>query len=314
MEAGETSRKHRGLRWLDPRRPVPNLFIVGAVKAGTTSLHAYLAGHPDVFMSALKEPHFFASFELSPEFDNFMPVIRDADAYQALFSGSENFKIVGEASPSYLCDDDAAMRIKAAVPDARIIISLRNPVQRAYSHYLMEFRQGRESRPFAEALEADAKREKKGWGVSFQYLEQGLYTEQVKRYIDTFGSARVKVVLFEELTQNTAEVMRDVAVFLNIDPTKFPEAVFAKAHNPFEASRGKLSRFLLRSKPIRTWSRRLVPQFARTAVRNAFLFTRGTKPNMGDATRIWLSNYFEADLERLEGLLDRDLRVLRENG
>src|SRR5262245_16436607 len=123
---------------LDPSLPAPNFFIVGAAKAGTTSLHAYLSAHPQVFMPALKEPHYFADFELSPEFDNFMPVIRDQPAYQDLFRGSQGSTAVGEASPSYLCDPAAAARIKAAIPDAKIVISLRNPVDRAYSHYLMD--------------------------------------------------------------------------------------------------------------------------------------------------------------------------------
>ncbi len=301
-------------RRLDPTLPIPNLFIVGAVKAGTTSLHAYLTRHPQAFMSQLKEPHFFSSFELAPEHDNFMPVIREAADYQELFRGSQGHKVVGEASPSYLCDLDSAARIKAAAPDAKIIISLRNPAERAYSHYLMESRQGRETRPFEEALEADQRRHRKGWGVSFQYLEQGMYAAQVKKYLDVFGAESVKIVMFEDLTRRTADVMREVADFLEIDPLGFPEGAFATAHNPFEESRGRFTRLLMRSKWIRMWSKRLVPQAVRRSIRNRFIFTGGRKPVLNVETRRTLAAYYEADINRLETLLNRDLAMLRDGG
>lgn len=298
-------------RFLNLQQPIPNLFVVGAAKAGTTSIHAYLARHPEVFMSDLKEPHFFASFEMSPEFDNFMPVIRDGAAYQKLFHGSEGFKVVGESSPSYLCDPLSAIRIKKAVPQAKIVISLRNPVERAHSHYLMEYRQGREIWPFMEAIKADSRRTSKGWGVSFQYIEQGLYAEQVRRFVDAFGRDKVLVVLFEDLTSKTAEVMQEVATFLEIDPSTFPKSAFERIHNQFEVSRGGIARILLRTRPLRLWSKRLLPKVVRTKIRNRFLFTNGKKPLIDEVTRQDLAGLFAADIDRLESLLNRDFSKLR---
>jgi len=298
-------------RKLDPNRPAPNFIVVGAAKAGTTSIHAYLARHPDVFMSKLKEPHYFSTFELAPEFENFMPLIRVADEYHELFSGSEGFKAVGEASPSYLCDEDAAGRIKVAIPDAKIIISLRDPVERAFSHYLMEFRQGRETRSFGEALAFDRARKVKGWGKSFQYLDLGLYADQVERYLAVFGSSRVHVLLFEELTTQTPLVMQGIAEFLGIEAARFPDATFDRAHNPFETSRGKLARQILRSHGIRTWAKRFVPRKFRTLVRDNLLFTAGRKPQLDGALRKSLAAEYAPDLERLERILDRDLSALK---
>lgn len=302
------------VRLIDPKLPAPNFFIVGAAKAGTTSLHAYLSQHPEVFMSKLKEPNYFSSFMVRPEFDNFIPVIRDSIAYQDLFLGSESYKAVGEASPSYLSDVDAAVRIRSAIPNAKIIISLRNPVQRAYSHYLMDYHEGRESRPFPQALEADQARSEKGWGVSFQYVELGLYADQVERYLNAFGRDKVLVILFEDLIRETAIVMQEVARFLDVDPTGYPESTFNRVHNPFEASRGRFARSILRFRPIRVWSKRWISQKLRTAVRNRFLFTKGQRPNLDKMAQQSLAERFAPDLQRLERLLERDLGALRKNG
>ena len=301
-------------RVIDPRFPAPNFFIVGAAKAGTTSLHAYLKQHPEVFMSSLKAPHYFSSFELNPEFDNFVPVVRDPNTYQDLFAGSAGYKAVGEASPSYLSDTDAAKRIRSAIPDAKIIISLRDPIQRAYSHYLMEFRQGRETRSsFGDALETDRLRRKKGWGVSFEYVELGFYAEQVERYLAAFGDSKVLVILFEDLVRNTPAVMKKVAEFLEIDSAKYPTNTFDSAHNPFEVSRGKVARSLLRYKPIRVWSKRWVPKVLRTAIHRSLLFTSGQKPELDDEIRRRLAGLFTSDLKRVERMLGRDLNSLRES-
>lgn len=297
---------------LDPRRPVPNFFIVGAAKAGTTSLHAYLSAHPDVCMSTVKEPHFFSSFEAKPEFDNFEPPIRDPGAYQALFDHAEGRTAIGEASPSYLCDVNAAQRIKAAVPNAKIVISLRNPVERAYSAYLMEFHAGREKLPFEQALEADRRRTEKGWGVSFGYDDLGLYAKQVERYMKVFGHDNVHVLFFEDLIRDTPAVTHQIARFVNVDPSRFPASTFETVHNPFEVSRGEIARTLLRWKSLRMFSKRWIPQALRD-VASSMLFTGGRKPNLGDDLRTSLGKRFAADLDELEEILGRDVGVLRGN-
>jgi hypothetical protein len=308
----EDGQPDHDVRLIDPEKPSPNFFIVGAAKGGTTSMYAYLSRHPEVFMSTLKQPHYFSSFKVKHQFDNFMPVIRQSRSYQELFVGSEPYKAVGEASPSYLCDPGAAIRIKSAIPHAKIIISLRNPVQRAYSHYLMEFHEGNETLPFREALEVDENRSEKGWGVSFQYIELGLYADQVEQYLNVFGPANVLVVLFEDFVRDTPAVMEQIASFLGIDPTQYPEDCFQRVHNPFEASRSEFARMILRCRPIRVTSKRLAPKKLRSAVRDRLLFKETQKPKMDDDIRQRLAQHFAPDLERLEQVLDRDLELLRE--
>src|SRR5437667_3118215 len=166
----------------------PNFFIVGAQNSGTTSLYGYLKQHPDVFMPALKEPHYFAQITPSHEQRYLRTIVRDEAAYLRLFLKAKGYPAIGEASPSYLWDANAPHRIRKAVPHAKIIILLRDPVERAYSHYLMDVREGRQDLPFLQALERDWNRSKKGWSVSQLYVELGLYAEQVRRYLEVFGS------------------------------------------------------------------------------------------------------------------------------
>ena len=308
---GKPHGSKRGAELIDPKMPAPNFFIVGAAKAGTTSLHAYLSSHPQVFMSALKEPHYFADFDVSPELDNFLPVIRRRSDYQELFKNSDGYIAVGEASPSYLCDPRAAERIKSAIPTAKIIVSLRNPVERAYSHYLMDFNRGSETLPFEKALEFDLARRERGWGKSAQYTELGLYANQVKSFLNEFGRDQVLVVLFEDFVRDTKETMQEIARFLGIDPFAYPESAFAQVHYPFEVSRGRIARAILRMRPIRVWAKNWIPRRVRTIVRNRLLFAVGPKTQLSRDTRRLLADRFEKDLQLLEQLLERDLSALR---
>ena len=118
----------------------PNFFIVGAPRSGTTSLYEYLKEVPEVFMSPVKEPNFF---NLSVENDLFLSKpIREKKKYLDLFKNVKDEKAIGEASPTYLWDPKTPKLIHEIIPDAKIIISLRDPVERTFSHYLMYFRNG----------------------------------------------------------------------------------------------------------------------------------------------------------------------------
>ncbi len=265
-------------------------------------------------MSAVKEPHFFAPFEFKPQFDNFVAPILDPVEYQNLFRGSEGCKAVGEASPSYLCNPDTPARIRANIDDARIIVSLRNPVERAFSHYLMEFHRGRERLPFPEALTVDDARNPKGWGVSFQYIELSLYASQVNRYLEVFGKDRVLVLMFEDLVNVPEKVMKRVASFLGVNPSGFPSDTFVRAYNMFEASRGPISRRILNNRHVRLWSRRWLPKRIRLALRGNLLVESGARPELNDKIRKALAARFAPDLDRLQSILGQDIAALRENG
>ena len=177
----------------------------------------------------------------------------------------------------------------------------------------MDYNKGFTSLPFREALKEDEACTDRGWGAAFEYIEHGLYANQVERFLNAFGRSNVMVVLFEDLIRDTEGVMQGVARFLGIHPEGFPESTFERAHNAYEESRGTFARALLRNRPIRVFSKRWVPQSLRTAVRNHLIFKKGVKPKLDDEIRRLLAKRFAPDLQRLEQLLERDLGVLQEN-
>src|SRR5919108_5774969 len=107
----------------------PNLFIVGAAKAGTTSLYHYLAQHPDVYMAPMKEPHFFSQIRPDPKLEAFFPHVDNEAKYLALFAAAGDEKVRGEASTSYLWHPDVADAIRSKRPDAKIVAMLRDPLE-----------------------------------------------------------------------------------------------------------------------------------------------------------------------------------------
>lgn len=214
----------------------PNFFIVGAAKSGTTSLWQYLRQHPDIFMPsdiAWKEPSYYCETY----------GIEDYALYLSLFKEAGTQKKIGEASTAYLSSPESAGRIRKAVPDAKIIIMLRNPVDRAYSLYKWMHRYGYEKlTPFEAALNAEVQSRKdnetfvkeysrKGGPAyyrDFLYFSSGLYYEQVKLYYSLFPASQVTVIILEEFAERTLESVRNIYRFLDVDPNFTPEI---KIHN-----------------------------------------------------------------------------------
>lgn len=192
---------------------LPNFIIPGAVKAGTSSLYYYLRQHPEIFMPDNKEPHHFAPAKWCG-----LPV-PDRKEYEQMFSGMRNEKAVGEASTGYLYYPESPELIHSAIPDCRIIVILRNPVDRAFSGYCHEVREGLETKSFEEALaeERQATRFIRGGEFSFNYMKQGYVLGILEEYLALFSASNVHLCCFEDLLANTDELMRSVFRFLDVD-------------------------------------------------------------------------------------------------
>ena len=289
----------------------PNFFIVGAAKCGTTSLYHYLSQHPDVYMSPNKEPHWFSRIPDVPGRGSH-PVASEEE-YLRLFKGRTSESAVGEASPSYLWDKSAPHRIFDAVPQARIIAILRNPVERAYSHYMMDVRADKQELSFAKALERDLRAEVKGWGVSDQYIDLGLYAAQVQRYLETFGSARVKVFLYEELVGDPKALLRSAFGFLDVEPGYAEEIRTDVQYNKYSVPRNRLAKKVLGSRLFRSQlsralrARMISNDQIRAQLRQSLLFREGAKSTMDADSRQLLMDLYRPDIRRLQDLLDRDL-------
>ena len=204
----------------------PNFFIVGAGKAGTTSLYNYLREIPEVYMSPEKEPGYFSR---GASEDFLVPLILDKKKYLKLFKDVKNEKAIGEASPIYLWDPQSPQLIQEVVPNAQIIIILRDPVERAFSHYLMAS-QTIESRTFHDAIHHTPKT-KSYHHLTKHYLYDGMYSEYVKRYLDTFGHKKIKIIVFEEFIKDTKKIIIEILKFLNVNAS-VPD-FDQKIHNPY---------------------------------------------------------------------------------
>jgi Sulfotransferase family len=298
----------------------PNFFIVGAASCGTTSLYTYLKQHPEVFLPALKEPHYFAQLRPTYEQRYLFTYVTDEKDYLALFSRAAGYKAAGEASPSYLWCPEAPARIHRAVPDAKIIILLRDPVERAFSHYLMNLREGLQRRPFFEALQEDWNRAQKGWGVSQLYVELGLYAAQVQRYLQEFGTAQVRILLFDDLrrgAENRKATLAEILRFIGVDSGYLDQIDISSAENSFGIARWPWARRLAGSNWARRAGQLLVPKRmgANHAIKRLifqrFFVKSVPRPKIDPAAKQWLCATFEPDLRALEELLGRELPALR---
>lgn len=179
---------------------LPNFLIIGAAKAGTTSLYSYLKQHPDIFMSSWKEPKFFSLEGEKLDFQGPSQIINtdsinNLESYLELFEGVKDETAIGEASPIYLYSPKAPANIKKYIPDAKLIVVLRHPAERAFSSFAHLIRAGYETLSFEEALEEEPQRIKEKWAPLWYYKEKGFYAQQLERYFELFDREDRKSVV-----------------------------------------------------------------------------------------------------------------------
>jgi hypothetical protein len=304
---------------MEIEKPNINLFIVGAAKSGTTSLYQYLNQHPDIFFPNVKEPNYYSKAEshnpaayLKPRKGKFYheKIIRERDVYFSLFDEAENQSILADSSPSYLWDENAANNIYKDFPKTKIIILLRNPVQRVFSHFLMDLKDGtQKERSFKQALLNDKAQNPKIWGKAHLYTEISLYTEQVKRYYETFSKENVKIILYEDFIKNTEKILSDICLFLSIDPNVVKTIDFNKIHNPYVIPKNRISKLLLTYKNKLGLVKLLVPKAIKEYLNKELLFKSADKPELSIEDKKHLYNIFQKDILELEKLTDLDLSV-----
>lgn len=216
---------------------LPDFLVLGAARSATTSLHYYLEQHPAVTMSTIKEPNFFAfdHSEQPPEplIDPRSPIVgksvTDRSAYERLFAHAGEGDAVGEASPLYLYVRESPGQIADLVPEPRLIAVVRNPVDRAYSHWLHIRRdhQATAMEGFRAACEAEmaSGRGYTPYAGASHVLRMGLYDEQIERYVETFGRDRLLVLTYETLVADPAPELRRICDHLGIARHRFDTGV-----------------------------------------------------------------------------------------
>lgn len=285
-----------------------NLFIIGTAKAGTTSLYHYLGQHPDIFFPRVKELHHYADATSKNKIDFLPPkkgkhyhtkIIKDINVYNQLYAEANDEIYLGDSSPSYFIDEDAAERIYKAAPNAKIIVVLRDPVARAYSQFLMERRIGIEPHEdFLEAVKADYENGKKRiWGLDHLYVDHGFYYKQLERYKKFFSDDQIMCISFLDLTQNTEEVLINILKFLNLNENfKFN---FDEAHNKFKTHRNFASKILVNNKNRFLFLVDFLPESIVQLVKK-MLFKEAKKPEMDKNCIAYFKNIYKNDLLNLK--------------
>jgi len=280
----------------------PNFFIVGVPKAGTTTLHHHLGKIPGIYMSKIKEPNFF-SVRTIPKKKPFDPV-RDTNSYLELFSQITDEKIVGESSTNYLYDPEAANLIHQKVPNAFILMSLRDPVERAWSHYLMLKSPGLISDSFHEQIKKELNNQV-DLDKPHIRLKAGIYFDDVKKYLDLFGENKVKILIFEEWIKNIRNTLNEIIKFLNLS-YEIKDDLQEVVRNPYTVPRGKIAQKIIGSSRINKISHMLLSESTKNSVKGV-LSKKTPKPKMDNESREILIKYYQNDVKKLEELLQRKL-------
>lgn len=307
------------------KEPLPNFFIVGAAKSGTTSLYNYLRQHPQIYLPPIKEVYFFATdidntkfrsnyakdvninidkwLESGMKTDIFQAYINDWEKYKSLFRFAKDKKAIGEMTNAYLYSTQSAKNILQKFPAAKIIMILRNPVERLFSHYLMDLRTGYESGNFMEELKKDMSKTEKGWGISNLYVELGMYYEQVKRFVDTFPHGQVKIFLYEEFKNDPDKVLKDICRFLELSGSF--QFDFSKSYNVASVPKSKWVGNLMQSNMVNFLKKNLSKRWI--APLKKVFYTHKNKPEMTTEERKFLTDIYKEDIKKLSLLINTDL-------
>ncbi len=278
--------------------PLPDFLVIGAYKSGSTAIQEALRAHPQVFLPA-KGPSFFA-FDEAPSVDRPLPpgTVQDWDAYRALFAAAPEGAVRGEVSPEYLANPWSCARIRARVPDAKLVAVLRDPVERAFSDYLMYVRDGNEREDLSRALEEQEERRRAGSPTGY-YLESGFYGRQLRPYFEAFPGERIQVHLFEDFAADPDSVLAPLFSFLGVDPElgETPERAVNVSGVPRSALVGAAVRGGRRVAP-------LLPEAVRRRAKASL--ARGLdRPELDPTVRERLAEVYREDVAELERLLGR---------
>lgn len=284
----ESNSEHRTLK-------LPSLIVFGAIKSGTGALHQYLNHHPDIFMSVLKEPRYFMRRDAAPIVQRNKSAalaINTLQEYSALFESATHESIIGESSSGYIDSEFAAKRIKEAIPNVRLVASLRNPVDRACAHFQMLTKTGKIDASILENKTAS-------WAQSSYYFEK------LKTYFELFPRERIKIIVYEEWVNDTRSALKNLYQFLGVDDTYElnSQIVYRPATVLWpKVRRGSRLRQLKRFIPAR-----ILALLNNYKARNV----RPVEELIPTDVRQVMNEWYSQDIERLEELLGRDLSVWR---
>ncbi|MBU3820657.1 sulfotransferase [Flavobacteriaceae bacterium XHP0103] len=301
------------------KKKKPNFLILGVPKAGTTSLYEYLKQHPEIFLPEKKELHFFSYNELKQRTNGpgDKSVLRELTGkkqqYLKLFENSENYKAIGEISPSYLF---YFQKIKSQIfeilgKDIKVIVVIRNPISRTYSQYMHQKRLGYENLTFKIALNKEEGRKKNAYGDIWYYKTHSLYSPLLQEVYNSLHPNKIKIILFENLIQNPIATTQEIFNFLDVDETFIPRNINKKFNEGGIYKKGILSKFLAQPNRLKTLFKKFLPKKFKELLKqkkHKFLKTKKIpSQGMNKEEEIYLKKFFEKDVGLLKRLLKRNL-------
>ena len=283
-------------------KPKVDFFIVGAAKAGTTSLYSYLNKHPEIEMSTIKEPDYFSNEFIEQQSLYYKKEsIKSLNKYHSLYSDTKNL-IRGEASVSYLFYEKVPKKIFKYNSRSKVIIMLRNPSDRAYSHYLMDKRLGFVRESFENIVHKKSTHKNSALFYQ-QYIELGQYSFQIKKYCDVFSKKNILIIDYDNFIYNSSEVLNKVCVFLNVENRSFSNT--NKVYNKYTNASNKLVKVLYTFRFLREFIGNFFSESLKIKIQ-ALFFTDEKKPTLNSEIQIYLKEYYKVELEKLSKLLNQN--------
>ncbi len=295
--------------------PLPSFLVVGAAKCGTTSLFYTLNQSPHIFIPRRKECRFFSQMPgdfKGPGADYQNDVIRTFEDYCRLYTNAPEDAVAGDISNDYLYFyEQSITNIKQYLGEGvKILIFLRNPADRAYSHYMHHYQDGDETMSFQEALDDEPRRRAEHWSWTFLYKEPGLYSKPVKAYLEAFENTRVYI--FEECwLKNKQQFLQDCFRFIGVEPPDVIQDFKSKVSG--KPKSWMVQHMINRLGPVR---RAVSPFFEKTIgvqntvrLRNYLRSLNVTKVPLDREMRTKLVRYFEPDIKDLGNVLGRDMDI-----
>ncbi len=293
-------------------KKLPNFLIVGAAKSGTTSLYYYLKEHPEICISKnIKETFFFTGKDfkdVNKESCNYgRYAVTSLERYKLLFNHCANKKVRGEVCVAYLFFyKESIQNIKKILSDkVKIIIVLRNPIDRAFSNYLHHVRDGCEKETFEKALSLEKERKRKKWWWGYYLIEAGMYYDQVKAYLENFSE--VKIYLYDDLKKDPLSLVQDIYRFLEVNDSFTPKSLGIKYNVSGIPKNRFFYEIIFKSNPIKSVITPFIPRNLREKIIAIASQKLLKKPQMKPETREYLKELYQEDVLKLQGLIKRDL-------
>ena len=291
-------------------RDGPDFLIIGAAKSGTTSLFRHLGQHEDVMLPDMKEPGYFAYGTGQNPSPDFKDTVEDFGCYESLFEKTGEEAITGEASPAYMYFPHVPKEIKSKFPKVKLIAILRDPVDRAHSHYHNARRALTEpAETFREAVEAELRVLDEEWKVGKHprpYLRFSLYGQQLQRYYNQFSPSQIKVISFKRFVENTSQVLGEVTSFLGT--RDFARKPIRKGRNPgFSFRSYEMYKLFQPETAFSKAVRRCFGTSAYSILRGVVAkLNRTDVPEVDSELRNRLRRVFSEDVRRLQSLTGKE--------